>query len=69
MCYLGTPSVAAAPAFIPAVPYLTMKATGDSPAGPWRKRPAVKPLRTKADTYHSITCSPGHVVRQGDEYL
>ena len=67
--YLGTPNVTPAPDFVPSFPYLTMKATGDSPAGPWRKQPEVVPMRTKPDTYYSITCSPGHVVRQGDEYL
>ena len=70
--YLGTPHATAAPDHVPAFPYLTMKATADSPDGPdgpWRKQPEVKPLRTEAGTYYAVTCSPGHVVRQGDEYL
>jgi len=33
MFYLGTPHTTPAPDFIPAFPYLTMKAEGDSPSG------------------------------------
>jgi len=35
MFYLGTPHTSPAPDLIPAFPYLTMKAKGASPAGPW----------------------------------
>jgi len=67
--YLGTPNVTPAPDFIPGFPYLTMKAHGPSPQGPWEKQPAVTPFRTKPGTYYSATASPGHVISQGDEYL
>ena len=69
MFYLGTPHVTPAPDFIPSFPYLTMKAVGDSPGGPWQKQPAVTPFRPKAGSYYSATASPGHIVRKGREYL
>jgi predicted GH43/DUF377 family glycosyl hydrolase len=69
MFYLGTPHVSPAPDLIPSFPYLTMKAIGQSPAGPWVKQPAVIPFRTKPGSYYADTASPGHVVKQGDEYL
>lgn len=69
MFYLGTPNVSPAPDLVPSFPYLTMKARSDSPAGPWVKQKDIVPFRTKPGTYYSITASPGHVVREGDEYL
>ncbi|MBT3201421.1 MAG: hypothetical protein HN350_16090 [Phycisphaerales bacterium] len=69
MFYLGTPNVTAAPNLIPGFPYLTMKAKGKGPAGPWTKQKDVTPFRTKPNTYYSITASPGQVVKNGDEYL
>ena len=69
MFYLGTPHVSPAPDLIPSFPYLTMKAQGKSPAGPWTKQPAVIPFRTKPGTYYSATASPGHIIKQGDDYL
>jgi predicted GH43/DUF377 family glycosyl hydrolase len=69
MFYLGTPNVTPAPNFIPAFPYLTMKAKGDSPTGPWIKQPDVIPFRTQPGTYYAETASPGHIIKQGDEYL
>ncbi len=69
MFYLGTPNVTAAPNLIPGFPYLTMKAKGKSPAGPWVKQKEVVPFCTKAGTYYSLTASPGQVIKLGDEYL
>jgi predicted GH43/DUF377 family glycosyl hydrolase len=69
MFYLGTPHVSPAPDLIPSFPYLTMKAQGKSPSGPWTKQPAVIPFRTKPGTYYSATASPGHIIKQGDDYL
>jgi predicted GH43/DUF377 family glycosyl hydrolase len=69
MFYLGTPHATAPPDRVPAFPYLTMKATADSPSGPWRKQPGVTPFRPQAGTYYSATASPGQIVRQGQEYL
>ena len=69
MFYLGTPNVSPPPNRIPSFPYLTMKASSASPAGPWVKQPKVVPFRPKPGTYYSITASPGQVVRSGDEYL
>ena len=69
MFYLGTPHTTPAPDYIPAFPYLTMKARASSPSGPWTKQPGVTPYRTKPGTYYSVTASPGHVVRHGAGYL
>ena len=69
MFYLGTPNVTPAPDFIPSFPYLTMKAVGPSPAGPWRKQYEVTPFRTKPGTYYSSTASPGFIVKSGGQYL
>jgi len=69
MFYLGTPNVSAPPDLIPSFPYLTMKAKGKSPAGPWIKQKSVVPFSTKSGTYYSATASPGHVIRSGEEYL
>ncbi len=60
--YLGTPNVTPAPDFVPMFPYLTLKAEGDSPRGPWRKRYDVVPFRPRPDSYYASTASPGHVV-------
>jgi hypothetical protein len=69
MFYLGTPNTSPPPALVPSFPYLTMKARGQGPAGPWIKQKAVVPFRTKSGTYYSMTASPGHVIKNGDEYL
>jgi predicted GH43/DUF377 family glycosyl hydrolase len=69
MFYLGTPHTSPAPDLIPSFPYLTMKAKGKSPAGPWIKQKDVVPFRTKPDTYYSMTASPGHVIRNGSEFI
>jgi predicted GH43/DUF377 family glycosyl hydrolase len=69
MFYLGTPHTTPAPDYIPAFPYLTMKARAASPTGPWTKQPEVVPFRTKAGTYYSATASPGHVLAQEGGYL
>jgi predicted GH43/DUF377 family glycosyl hydrolase len=68
MFYLGTPNASDPPDLIPSFPYLTMKAKGSSPAGPWIKQKSVVPFRTKPDTYYSLTASPGHVIKNGDAY-
>ncbi len=68
MFYLGTP-VALPPDYVPGFPYLTLKATAKSPAGPWTKQRQVVPFRPRPGTYYSDIASPGHVVKQGDEYL
>lgn len=69
MFYLGTPNTSGAPDLIPSFPYLTMKAKGISPSGPWTKQKDVVPFRTNPGTYYSMTASPGHVIKNGDEYL
>jgi predicted GH43/DUF377 family glycosyl hydrolase len=69
MYYLGTPNVTEAPDLVPMFPYLTMKAKGNSPTGPWIKQKGVVPFRTKPDTYYSKTASPGQVIKQGEEYI
>jgi len=69
MFYLGTPNTSSAPDLIPSFPYLTMKAKGKSPAGPWTKQKEVVPFRTKPGTYYSITASPGQIIKNNKEYL
>ena len=69
MFYLGTPNASGPPDLVPSFPYLTLKARSKSLAGPWAKQPDVIPFRTKPQTYYADTASPGHVVKQGDEYL
>ena len=62
MFYLGTPNVTPAPDYIPAFPYLTMKARSQSPSGPWEKQYDVVPFGTKPGTFYATTASPGHVL-------
>ena len=69
MFYLGTPHTSPAPDLIPAFPYLTLKARAKSLSGPWIKQPEVIPFRTKPGTYYADTASPGHIVKQGDNYI
>jgi pimeloyl-ACP methyl ester carboxylesterase/predicted GH43/DUF377 family glycosyl hydrolase len=69
MFYLGTPHVSPAPDQIPMFPYLTRKAKGNSPAGPWSKQKGVIPFQPTSNTYYSATASPGQIIKQGDEYL
>ncbi len=69
MFYLGTPNVTPKPDYIPGFPYLTMKAEGKSPEGPWTKRYDIVPFEPKAGTYYDATASPGNIIRQGNEYL
>lgn len=67
--YLGTPHTSGAPELVPAFPYLTMKADGPSPAGPWTRRPGITPFRTAPSTYYDTTASPGHVIPHRDGFL
>ena len=69
MFYLGTPNASDPPDLVPSFPYLTMKARGTSPEGPWIKHKKVVPFRTKPGTYYSLTASPGHVLKHVNEYL
>ena len=69
MFYLGTPHTTPAPDYIPAFPYLTLKARATSPAGPWTKQPDVIPFRTKRGTYYSATASPGQIVAHDGGWL
>jgi predicted GH43/DUF377 family glycosyl hydrolase len=69
MFYLGTPHTTPPPDRIPILPYLTMKAISNSPAGPWRKQPEVVPFRPQPGTYYSATASPGQIIRNGNEFL
>ncbi len=67
--YLGTQFITPAPARIPMPPYLTLKATGVSPRGPWTKHYEVTPFRPTPGTFYSASASPGSIVKQGDKYL
>jgi hypothetical protein len=67
--YVGTPNTSGSPEFIPAFPYLTMKATADSPSGPWRKDYRTVPFMPRPGTYYAATASPGCIVRHRGEHL
>ncbi len=69
MFYLGTPNTSEAPNFVPAFPYLTMKAESKSLLGPWKKRYDIIPFTIEPQTYYSSTASPGFILKQGSEYL
>lgn len=69
MFYLGTPHTSPPPDLVPAFPYLTMKAEGSSPTGPWKKRYDITPFSPKPGTYYSATASPGHVIPVKKEFL
>ena len=67
--YVGTRFATPAPFLIPAVPYVTLKAEGPHPAGPWTKRYDIIPFTNEPDTYYSDTSSPGDIVKNGNEYM
>jgi predicted GH43/DUF377 family glycosyl hydrolase len=69
MFYLGTPNASPPPERVPAFPYLTLKARSRQPGGPWEKQRDIIPFTVKANTFYSATASPGHIVKQGGEYL
>lgn len=69
MFYLGTPNVSPPPDLVPSFPYLTLKAKGLSPLGPWIKEPEVVPFRPALHSYYASTASPGQIVDYHDEYL
>ena len=69
MFYLGSPNASPPPDLVPMFPYQTMKARSQSLAGPWVKQPDVFPFRAKPGTYYPDTASPGHIVKEGAEYL
>lgn len=69
MFYLGTRNVSPAPDLIPSPPYVTLRASANSPAGPWTKHDTPRPFNVAPGTYYAETASPGHVVRQGGEWL
>lgn len=67
--YLGTPNVTKKPDYIPAFPYLTMKAESNSPTGPWKKRYDITPFEPKKGTYYDATTSPGQIIKSGNDFL
>jgi len=69
MFYLGTPNTTPAPDYIPAFPYLTLKARSERIKGPWIKQPGVIPFKPVKNSFYSSTCSPGYVIRHNQEYL
>ncbi len=66
--YLGTPNATPPPNRIPALPYLTLKAKGPSPEGPWTKQYDVTPFSTKPGSYYSASASPGHILESHGAY-
>ena len=69
MFYLGTPHTSPAPDRIPAFPYLTMKAQAKSIEGPWVKQYDVTPFVEKANSFYTVTSSPGFIVKVNSEFL
>ena len=69
MYYLATPNTTGGEDKVPIFPYTTLHATSNSPAGPWTKHYTPIPFNTQGGTYYSNTASPGHVIKQGSEYL
>jgi predicted GH43/DUF377 family glycosyl hydrolase len=69
MFYLGTPHTSPAPDRIPAFPYLTMKAQAKSIEGPWVKQYDVTPFADKANSFYTVTSSPGFIVKVNGEFL
>jgi len=69
MYYLGTPNTTGGVEKIPIAPYLALHATSKSPAGPWTKQYNPVPFSTKEGTYYSMSAYPGHILKQGNEYM
>ncbi|QYM78434.1 hypothetical protein K0B96_14185 [Horticoccus luteus] len=69
MFYVASPNASPAPDYIPSFPYLTLTATAPRLAGPWTKHYDVRPFVPQPGTWHSLTASPGFVLREGGEYL
>ena len=69
MFYLGSPNASPPPDRIPMFPYQTLKARSRSLDGPWVKQADVIPFRAKPGTFYPDTASPGHIVKEGAEYL
>lgn len=68
MFYLGTDTTMDGDLKTPDFPYMTMKATADSPLGPWTKA-AVRPFSVTPGTYYSHAASPGQVIPWGDGWI
>lgn len=69
MFYVASPNASPAPEYIPSFPYLTLVATAPRLAGPWTKQGDIRPFLTQPGTWHSLTASPGFIIRHEDEYL
>jgi predicted GH43/DUF377 family glycosyl hydrolase len=69
MFYVASALATPPPELVPAVPYVTCKATSQSPAGPWVKQKDVVPLRPQPGSYYADTASAGTVIKYQDEYL
>ncbi len=69
MFYLGSPNASPAPERVPQFPYLTLKATAQSPRGPWIKDHSFIPFTTRPDSWMESTASPGYIVRHNGEYI
>jgi predicted GH43/DUF377 family glycosyl hydrolase len=69
MFYLGTPNTSPAPDYVPANPYLTMKAESNSVTGPWNKRYDITPFTVTSGSYYSNCGSPGYIIKKGNEFL
>lgn len=68
MFYLGTPNATPDLLKTPSFPYMTMKATSESPTGPWTKTMDAAPFRAEVGSWFSDTASPGAIVLIQGEY-
>lgn len=69
MFYLGTPNASPAPDFVPAFPYLTLRASAQRLAGPWTKDYTSTPFSPKPGTWYSLITSPGYIIQHNGEFL
>lgn len=69
MFYVACPAVTPAPDYVPAGPYLTMKATAPALMGPWTQLRDFVPFRPTPGTPTAGGAYPGHILKHNGEYL
>ena len=69
MFYVACPAVTPAPDYVPAGPYLTMKATAKSLLGPWTQHRDFVPFRPTPGTPTAGGAYPGHILKLNGEYV
>lgn len=69
MFYLAARQTTGAPDYVPMPPYVTRRASAQSPFGPWTKSGEIVPFNPAPGTYYAATASPGHLLKHGSEFL